>query len=350
MKTVKCILLPLLWVLSLLYAVAVRVKYYLYKKNILAVKRLPVKVICVGNLTAGGTGKTTTVSYLAGKLASRGYKSVILTRGYKSKYKKKISQIVSDGNEILLSVEEAGDEPYLLAKNLLGNAPVIIGGNRYESGMLAAGKFHPRIILMDDGFQHWELYRDSDIVLVDCLNPFGEGHFLPLGFLREPLSGLRRAKLVILTHCDLVNPLTTNFVTDKIKKIYPGAVIVKSAHVPVKLKNFMSGEPVQLDWLNGRKVATLSSIGNPLAFELTVKSLGPEILSNYRFLDHYWYKGKELMQIFNANQYVITTQKDEVRIGILKDISRDLLSKLFVLNIELKIAEGDEKWLNAILM
>jgi tetraacyldisaccharide 4'-kinase len=336
LKIFYIVLFPLLFFCSLIYRLILKLKEFLYKKNILIRKRVTsTKIICVGNITVGGTGKTSTVIYLANELIRKGYKVVILTRGYKRKKKSDEPFILSDGQQILRTIQESGDEPYMLAKKLK-YIPVIVGRKRYLSACLAIEKFGPDIILMDDGFQHTELERDLDIVMIDCLNPFGNNYLLPLGILREPLIALKRAKIVVLTNCNFVNWVRLNFIINKITGINRGIKIIRTAHKPCSITNYIANEIYDINWLRDKSVVLLHAIGNPKSFELTIESTGAKILNNYRFLDHHWYRKKELKKILMKYEYIITTEKDAVRIENIDNLDKKLLSKLFILNIELE--------------
>src|SRR3989338_4045779 len=180
---------------SILYGICIKLRYFLYHTGIFKTKRLTCKVISIGNITVGGSGKTPMAIYLAKKLKEKGRKVIILSRGYKGKVKG--IGVVSDGGNILLDPEDAGDEPYLMAAKLK-NIPVIVGKDRYKAGLYAIEKFNPDVIILDDGFQHIRLARDIDFLLIDLRKGFGNGHLFPLGMLREPLSGLKRGTFFLM--------------------------------------------------------------------------------------------------------------------------------------------------------
>ena len=191
----KILLLPL-YLLSVPYQWAVRTRILFYNIGLLKTKRLPCPVISVGNITVGGTGKTPLVMLLARGLKERGIKIAILSRGYKRK--KNSDSLVSDGQNLFLSPEAAGDEPYLMA-NALKGVPILVGKDRFMTGQMALERFGVRGLLLDDGYQHLHLHRDLNILLIDSNVGFGDGHLLPRGILREPLSHLQRADLFVLT-------------------------------------------------------------------------------------------------------------------------------------------------------
>ena len=188
---------------SKVYGGAVKLRRNFYKQAVFKSKRLPCSIISIGNITVGGTGKTPMTIYVAKVVKQLGYNVAVISRGYKGKAEK-IGGIVSDGKALLMTPEIAGDEPYMIAKRL-NDVPVIIGRNRFEAGRQAISKFDPDVIVLDDGFQHLKLQRDLDLVLLDYRKPFGNGHLLPRGVMREPASALLNANAVILTRSDAVN-------------------------------------------------------------------------------------------------------------------------------------------------
>ena len=167
-----------------------------YEKAGRNARRMPIPVISVGNITAGGTGKTPCILKLAEMLHKKGHHPAILSRGYKSGLEK-VGGVVSDGRSLRISQKLAGDEPYMMALKI-PDVPVLVGRNRIISAEKAI-KLGADILLLDDGFQYWDMKRDLDIVLIDCTNPFGYGYSLPRGLLREPMEALRRAHTFILT-------------------------------------------------------------------------------------------------------------------------------------------------------
>ena len=183
-----------------LYYVGYSIRKYNDLKN---QKKLPHKVISIGNITVGGTGKTPATIAIAEEAKKQGFVPIILTRGYKGKTKGPC--FVSKGEEPLLNEEDAGDEPLLMAEKLKG-VPIVKGESRYDAGMFALSSLplalRPNIFILDDGFQHWKLFRDKDILLIDGKNPFGNKRLLPIGQLREPVSAISRADIVVITKMD----------------------------------------------------------------------------------------------------------------------------------------------------
>jgi tetraacyldisaccharide 4'-kinase len=193
----KNILFFPLTLLSFVFLMAVFLRVFLYRAGIFTTQKLNCKVVSVGNLTVGGTGKTPLILAMAKQFRDLGERVVVISRGYKGRKKEKIT-IASQGDGPLVSWEEVGEEPFLLADRCEG-VPVLVGKNRYEVGRFALENFRPTVILLDDGFQHLKLFRDLNVLLIDCTAPFGNGYLLPRGPLREPLSHIKRASAIVFS-------------------------------------------------------------------------------------------------------------------------------------------------------
>jgi tetraacyldisaccharide 4'-kinase len=315
--------------LSYVFSGIAQARLWLYRKRILHDQPLGCLVVVVGNLTVGGTGKTPVVEKFARALRDRGRKVAILSRGYRSKsapmWKKwwyRLShtaepppRIVSDGQRVLLDSEQAGDEPYMLARNLPGIF-VIVDKNRVKAGTYAIKKFGCDTLILDDGFQYLPLKGRLNLLLVDKTNPFGNGQLLPRGILREPIKHLKRASYVFLTKSDGVRDLELE---ELIQKHNPGVDIIECAHRPQYLQRFGTGERQPLEWLRGKKVGALSGIAVPESFEKFVRDLGGHIAFTRRFLDHYRFTSEDFVSIFTEGieqrvEFIVTTEKDAVRL------------------------------------
>jgi tetraacyldisaccharide 4'-kinase len=184
---------------SVFYASGQRMRAWLYRQKIFQTRRLNCRVISIGNLTLGGTGKTPTVMMVADTLRCKGFKPAILSRGYGGQSRESVN-VVNDGRQTLLSPEVVGDEPVMMAQRLK-DIPVLTGRIRYETGKYAIEHFGADVLILDDGYQHLPLHRDLNILLCDATRPFGNGIVFPAGELREPLSAMGRADVVCLTRC-----------------------------------------------------------------------------------------------------------------------------------------------------
>ncbi|MBN2033872.1 MAG: tetraacyldisaccharide 4'-kinase [Deltaproteobacteria bacterium] len=294
--------------LSLLYRAGLKLKMSKPVRK----KKLPGFVVSLGNLTVGGTGKTPAAVMLAQWAIAQGYKPAILSRGYGGESRQKILE-VSDGKTILTTPAEAGDEPYLLAKKLKG-IPVIISKDRFDAGFFTYKKQETDFFILDDGFQHTNLHRDLDLVLLDSTLPFGNKHLLPWGPLREPIDNLRRADALILTRSD--SDATPGLV-EFLKKIFPEKPVFLSRHVPQKLIFTRSCRSYGPGFLTGKKVAAFTGIAKPEYLRLTLTKLGAEVLLFKTFPDHYPFSRARIEEMIlwsKSTDCLLTTEKDWVRI------------------------------------
>jgi tetraacyldisaccharide 4'-kinase len=341
-----------LFMLSKVYALAVKVRRILYNFRILRDSTLGVQVIAIGNLTVGGTGKTPVVEKFARELKEQGRVVAILSRGYRSKppplSKRLIDKlllrddrtpprIVSDGKSLLLDSETAGDEPYMLASNLK-DVVVLVDKDRVKSGRYAIEKYGCDTLLLDDGFQYWKLAgRRRDIVLVDCQAPFGNDHLLPRGVLREPESHLSRASTIFITKSDG----NTAGLRARIARNNPSAAIIECIHSPLYFEDVFTGERHGLEYLKDRKVASFSGIAQPESFEQSLVKLGAELVYAKRYADHHRFTQQEVLNAINRSKkrqaaVILTTQKDAVRFP--KIDRRDL--PILFMRVEIKILSG----------
>lgn len=325
---VKGFLLPL----SLVYGQFIRLMIFFQGRML---KRLDCKVISVGNITVGGTGKTVLVEYIARYLKSQGKKVVIISRGYKRVSKsQRVRESGSQGGR------EMGDEPYMLSQKL-GDIPVVVDADRVRGINMALKEFGIDTAILDDGFQQWRIRKDLEIVALDATNPFGNKHMLPAGLLREPLSSLRRADVIVLTKVNL-SPGTQNL-KEELKNLCPQAGIFESEHQAEGFYAF--GDPQELfgpQALKGRPTALFSGIGDPASFEELARNQGLNVVSALQFPDHHNYDSWDFSKIFElcrakAAVNLITTEKDAARIPADKTIPEGI--RLFVLKIRLKLRD-----------
>lgn len=288
------------------------------KRMLEAQKRLPYPVVSIGNLTVGGTGKTPAAIAVAEESVRRGFTPIILTRGYRGKAKGPC--FVSNGVRLLLTVREAGDEPLLMAERL-PDIPVVKSADRHAGGMFSldhladtsyAEKKNPRILfILDDGFQHWKLARDLDIVLVDATNPFGNRRLLPLGPLREPLDALNRAHLLVMTKKES-EPLAA-----ELAALNLDAGLHRASYTTDSLLS-LDGTREAVGMLNGKRVFVFSGIANPDAFRKTVESTGCIPGDFKKYPDHYAYQKRDLLNLGRLAEragceLLLTTEKDLVK-------------------------------------
>jgi len=350
----------LLTLLSHIYRLIWVIRKWLYSSGVLKTRKLPYPVICVGNLTTGGTGKTPAVIAITRiinnmgnnppippleKGGKGGFSVAILSRGYKRKSKAPLLP-VSDGKSILATPEESGDEPYLMASSLK-NVPVVVGADRYKSGIYSAEHTGANIFILDDGYQHLQLHRDINILLIDASNPYGNGHLLPKGILREPLNGISRADCVIITRAN-----------EGGKSNIESLVRKHSHDTPVFYASYKAADITDPDGkshgdnaINGKKVFIFSGIANPKSFRRSIENIGGKVVGEMSYPDHYWYKSDDLRKIMKeasavSADAVITTAKDAVRLqGLDLYDKAGEGTKLLILHVEMVIKREFEEWI-----
>ncbi|MBR4523841.1 MAG: tetraacyldisaccharide 4'-kinase [Kiritimatiellae bacterium] len=344
------LLLGLLKGISLIFAMVVALRYRLYHAGLLRSFPLGIQVISIGNVTAGGTGKTPVTEIFARTLCAQGRKVAILSRGYRRKeapwYRRMLTQVidpplvVSDGRHVLLDSAVGGDEPYMLASNLPGVA-VLVDRNRVKAGRYAIKRLGCDTIILDDGFQYQKLKHSIEVVLVDSTNPFGNGNMLPRGILREPARHLKRADIIFLTKCRG----DVEAVKAEIRKYNQTAEIVECNHTPKILKDVWSREEFPLEWLQGKTVCTLSGIASPKGFENSLRTLGAKVVWCERYADHHRYDSSEILYALNRTadmgaDALITTEKDAVRFPRLETAP----VKCLYVRIAIEILAGHENF------
>ena len=344
------LLLAVLKAFSCVFAAVVGVRYLLYRVGVLHRFPLGVQVISIGNVTAGGTGKTPVTEIFARTLAAEGRKVAILSRGYRRKeapwWQRMFTQVVtpplvvSDGRRVLLDAATGGDEPYMLASNLPGVA-VVVDRNRVKAGRYAIKRLGCDTLILDDGFQYQKLKHSVEVVRVDSTNPFGNGNMLPRGILREPAKNLRRADIIFLTKCRG----DVSAVREEVRKFNSTAVIVECNHTPRVLKDIWSREEFPLEWLKGKTVCTLSGIASPKGFENSLRHLGAKVVWCERYADHHRYDSSEILYALNRTadmgaDALVTTEKDAVRFPRLETAP----VRCLYLRIAIEILAGGENF------
>ena len=348
------LLLVFLWCLSKVFQFVVCLRYVFYDIGILRRFPLGCQVISIGNVTAGGTGKTPVTEIFARELTKAGRKVAILSRGYRRKeapwwqriFKNVIEKpvVVSDGRQILVDAATGGDEPYMLAANLPGVC-VLVDRNRVKSGRYAISHFGCDTLLLDDGFQYQRLKHSHEVVLVDSTNPIGNGRMLPRGILREPAKHLKRADVVFITKCSG----DQSDVRRLVQRYNPRAEIIECRHAPRLLKDVWSREELPLEWLKGKTLTTLSGIAVPQGFENSLRKLGARVIWCERYADHHRYDASEIIFALNKTadmhaEALITTEKDAVRFPRLEKTP----VPCYYLRVDIEIISGAENFAAAV--
>lgn len=274
----------------------------------------PVPTICIGNITLGGSGKTTATRYLARTLLARGVRVAIVLRGY-GRTGRAEQTLVHDGNATLATAAEVGDEAVMLATSL-EHAAVLVGPSRVASARWAVGELGAEAIILDDGLQHWAIHPHLGIALWDATQLPSQARPFPRGRLREPLRTLADRDLVVLTRFD-VAPEAERCLSE-VRALRPERPVLCARHRPVRVE--VGGTPEPCEWLAGRRVHAFSSLGNPRALRLTLDSLGAEVVGESLFPDHHLYRSEELSRVLEETQtsgaeIAVTTEKDRVKLA-----------------------------------
>ncbi len=276
-------------------------------------RKLKTRTISIGGLTMGGTGKTPMVQYLASKFHEIGLRPAILTRGYRRRSPNPIIVIPAG---VPATIDMTGDEAQIFVRS--GRAIVGIGGDRYQTGLVVEERETPGVFLLDDGYQHWKLTRDLDIVLIDSLDPFGGGWLFPLGRLREPMESLTRANIFVITR---VEPgMRTDAIESELRRRNPTAPIFRSGVVPECWVENDFGVEWAPDRLPVRRIAAFCGLANPSSFWQTLRELGYDVICSWSFDDHHHFRPSEIRRMVNdarehGAEALVTTEKDLMNLG-----------------------------------
>ena len=322
------------------YSLVIRFRNRGYDSGWLKSYKLSVPVICVGNITTGGTGKTPLVELLGGYLQKRGVRVALLSRGYQA-------QGGGDNDEVRILRER------------LGGVEIVVDSNRVRGGRKAISEHGAEVLLLDDGFQHRRLQRDLDIVLIDCTCPFGYGAVLPRGLLREPIDSLSRAGVVVLTRCDQVSNAELSELSGTIKNLSVKSsggnkesevVIAQCCHQGQAIFS-AGGEQMNVQAVQGKKLFAFCGIGNPESFVKTLEKLGGNVVGSHFFSDHFHYTVSDVQFLRSAldesgAEILITTEKDWVKLRELPGVNE--LANLWWLQVRAVLTEGQDELLGKI--
>jgi len=328
---------------SPLYSLLMVMRATLYEKNIFKRHSLSVPVISIGNLTMGGAGKTPVVIYLAQLLRDKGYRPAVISRGYAGTAKGKYN-IVTTGTEPLLTPEEAGDEPFMLAETLTG-IPVITGKSRIHPCQCAINTFDVNIILLDDGFQHLAIKRDIDLVLFNATTLAGNSRVFPAGVLREPVTALTRCHAFMLTGIDENNKKNVENFCVLLKNRFPDKPLFSAKFSQYKITS-ASGQETDVNISDMGRAYGFCAIANPIRFQKSIRTTGIDLVEFISFQDHKKYTQRSIDNLCHKAQAsgancLLTTEKDFVKINQYKTNL-----PLYVLRMKL---ESDKKFEEYIL-
>ncbi len=330
------------------YSIVIGLRNFLYSKGWLKTYRANAAVISIGNITAGGTGKTPLVIWLCKQIISNFKFQIsncgcaILTRGYKATKNLKFTYAcVTTGAG---KTQNYKDEPAILAESC-PEAKVIVNPDRVAGAGEAVDKFGAKVLIMDDGFQHRRLSRDLDIVTIDGTLPFGYGKMLPAGLLREPVSALKRADAVVVTRCDQVAEAQLTQLEEKLQSVNPDMIIARSMHAAICAKSIDNKE-ISIGKLKRKKIFAFCGIGNPDAFLSAVKELGLNLVGSKIYNDHYHYTDSDIAEIYEEAKclkadLILSTQKDWL--SKIRGQRSEIRIQFAYLVIELKFISGEDK-------
>lgn len=313
---------PLLLLLSFIYVNTLRAIKFFYKLNILKSKKLKSKVISVGNITWGGTGKTSLIALLCRFFEEKNKRHAVLIRGY-------------------------GQDEDRMLKERLPQTLILSGRNRLKNALIAENNYNIDTLILDDGFQHWRIKRDLDIVTINAANPFGNRCVIPAGILREPLSALKRAEIIVITKVNLIDKKNISDIKNAICNIAPEAEIFEAEHQPVSLAETNKKKEHGLDYIAGRNVCAVAAVGDNDSFFKMLLDLSAQITSKFSFLDHHRYTEYDVENIVDTakrtnSNAIITTQKDWVRLKTHFGKKDGCGIEILLLNIAIKIKNEEE--------
>lgn len=337
--------------LASLYGLAMTARSSLYARGLLTQYTLPCRVISIGNLTVGGTGKTPVVIALASALHDRGRRVGVVSRGYKRSSADEILA-VSDGQAILGTPGETGDEPWLIAQRCPG-VPMAVGADRAAVGRYLIGRHHVDTLIMDDGYQHLALRRETNILILDAGAPFGNGYLLPRGRLREPLSAMARATAVLVTRASQV--VRVDDLKAAVRAVAPRMPIWVTDFAPSALVQVGGPETVNPSALTGERVLAVSGIGQPDSLRRLLEAAGAVVAGQCIFPDHHAYSREDAQTVRQAAERlgvdrIVTTEKDAVKLAVLVSSPSPLEGEgkargdFWAVRIDLVWLEGREDW------
>lgn len=326
---------------SVLWESIYRSRRSMYEYGILKKEYFKVPVLSIGNITFGGTGKTPMIIWLIKKLESYGLEVAILTRGYKGNLEHKAGMI-RGGQKFLSNPHEYGDEPLMISKKMKRGA-VIVGKRRAKNLKTYFSKVKPDVVLLDDGFQHIQLYRSFNIVLFDALLPLESYFTAPLGYLREGLTALKDADAILISRADQASETQLEALLEMLAKYHrPNITIGRLGYRPTHVVDCFDQEVMKMEELNGKNVIALTAIASPDSFYNLLENHGAKIIDKLVYPDHYFFNHQDinemLMKCAQHNAIIVTSEKDMVKI---KKVTKD--SRILSINIEVNFLSGEDE-------
>lgn len=327
--------------LSVVWENAYRIRRSFFEYGIFKKEYFKVPIISIGNITFGGTGKTPMIIWLNGKLEKYGLESIVLTRGYKGNLEHK-SGMIRGGQKFLSNPNEYGDEPLLISKKMRKGA-VVVGKKRAQNLKKYFYEVNPDVVLLDDGFQHIQLYRSFNIVLFDALLPIESYKTAPLGYLREGLTALKDADAILISRADQIKEEELDKLYQLIRKYHrPNIPMGRFKYHPVGLYDCFGTRQMDTADLSGKKVVALTAIASPESFYHLIEEQGAQIVEKMVYADHHFFGHEDLKDIIHQcdkhDALIVTSEKDMVK---LKKVTKD--PRILSLNIGIKFLSGEDE-------
>lgn len=332
--------------LSSVWESVYRIRRSMYEYGLLKKEYFKVPIISVGNITFGGTGKTPMIVWLIKKLEAYEFDTVVLTRGYKGKLEHK-SGVIRGGQRFLSNPHEFGDEPLLISKKMNKGA-VIVGKRRAENLKKYFSDVQPDVVLLDDGFQHIQLYRSFNIVLFDALLPLESYRTAPMGYLREGLTALKDADAILISRSDQATEEKVESLLQMLGKYHrKGIPVGRFTYQPTGIVDCFDKHIMKLEDLEGKRVIALTAIASPDSFYHLLEGYGANIVNKLTYADHYFFNHEDINEILiecvKHDAIVVTSEKDMVK---LRKVTKD--PRIVSVNIEIKFLSGEDELLDKV--
>lgn len=329
--------------LSVPYSLVMRANLAVYEGGLRGRTRPVLPVASVGNITLGGTGKTTTTRRLVRDLLTRGVRAGIVLRGH-GRSAERPRELVSEGDGLLIAADVAGDEAAMLAATAPG-APIAVGKRR-EGAIELLAEAGAEVAVLDDGFQYFRMRREVDLVLIDATFDLTEARVFPAGYLREPLAHLRRATHLLVTHADLAPEEQTERIVAQLARCAPGTPVMRARHAPAGVYSIEKpADRRPPDALGGARVLAMCAVGNPATFEELLAGIGAEVAGRAFFPDHHAYRPEDWSRVREALagrnvDAIAVTEKDAVKLPA----APGDLPPVVAVSVELSITDNGESW------
>jgi tetraacyldisaccharide 4'-kinase len=323
-----------------------RIRRSFYEYGVLKKTTFKVPVISVGNLSFGGTGKTPTIIWLAEWMISHGLTPVVLTRGYKGQLEHS-SGLLKSGQKFRLNPFDYGDEP-LMISNKMSRGAVIVGKNRAENLLKYFSEVKPDVVLLDDGFQHLQIYRSFNIVLFDATMSLNLYKVAPLGYLREGLSALKDADAIVISRADMVTPEKLQKLKENLSEhFHHNPPVALTSYKPLGVFDVHDKYIFSIHELKGLRAIAVTAIASPDAFYRYLENFGVEITERVSFPDHYFFTPEDvndlLIKASQQSAIIICSEKDMVK---MKRVSLD--SRILFTKVKVEFLSGEKELLQGL--